>query len=282
MLELLQSLPSDKQQPNLVFAAVRRVCGLAQDGNQFCEFLQSEWETIKPVILQKSTQTNEPGRCAVLLPALCQLPQPLALLEVGAAAGLCLFPDKYGYQYGDTRLEPPDDAAPIFYCACNDNTPIPKQLPHVVWRGGIDLNPLDLTDDEDVSWLKTLVWPEQTTRAENLDRAIRIARGQSFRLVGGNLFEKLTELASEAPKDATLVIFHSAVFAYIRDIESKNAFPELVAGLGAEWIVNESPKIFPEIEKKVTTPPTQNQFLLSLNGTPLATTGPHGQSIHWL
>ncbi len=40
--------------------------------------------------MSKRTQTNEPGRCAVLLPLLAALPQPLALLEVGASAGLCL------------------------------------------------------------------------------------------------------------------------------------------------------------------------------------------------
>src|SRR5215469_6923036 len=44
-----------------------------------------------------STQTNEPARCAVLLPLLARLPQPLALLEVrsvgstvSAARFLCL------------------------------------------------------------------------------------------------------------------------------------------------------------------------------------------------
>ena len=40
------------------------------------------------MILARRTQTNEPARCAVLLPALAQLPQPLALIEAGASAGL--------------------------------------------------------------------------------------------------------------------------------------------------------------------------------------------------
>jgi hypothetical protein len=44
-------------------------------------------------MLSRSTQTNEPARCATLLPVLAQLPQPLALNEVGASAGLCLLPD---------------------------------------------------------------------------------------------------------------------------------------------------------------------------------------------
>jgi Uncharacterized protein conserved in bacteria (DUF2332) len=35
---------------------------------------------------ERATQTNEAGRCAVLLPVLAALPQPLALLDVGASA----------------------------------------------------------------------------------------------------------------------------------------------------------------------------------------------------
>jgi hypothetical protein len=34
-------------------------------------------------MLSRTTRTNEPARCAVLLPLLARLPQPLVLLEVG-------------------------------------------------------------------------------------------------------------------------------------------------------------------------------------------------------
>jgi hypothetical protein len=51
------------------------------------------------VILARRTQTNEAARCAVLLPALAQLPQPLALIDAGASAGLTLLADRYSYDY---------------------------------------------------------------------------------------------------------------------------------------------------------------------------------------
>ena len=63
-------------------------------------------DALRAVMLERSTQTNEPGRCAALLPVLAGLPEPLALLEVGASAGLCLLPDFYGYDYGRTILAP--------------------------------------------------------------------------------------------------------------------------------------------------------------------------------
>jgi hypothetical protein len=42
----------------------------------------------------------------VLLPVLTALPQPLALLEDGASAGLCLYPDRYAYRYGEHGSAP--------------------------------------------------------------------------------------------------------------------------------------------------------------------------------
>ncbi|MBV9417272.1 MAG: DUF2332 family protein [Solirubrobacterales bacterium] len=62
-------------------------------------------------VLARSTRTNEPARCATLLPLLATLPQPLALLEVGAAAGLCLLPDRWAYDYDGLHVPPPRPAA---------------------------------------------------------------------------------------------------------------------------------------------------------------------------
>ena len=95
LLELLRSLPRHKQQPNLLFAAYRWVCGTPESPEAFRNQLLERWAEIEPVMLARSTQTNEPARCATLLPVLSRLPQPLALLEVGASAGLCLYPDRY-------------------------------------------------------------------------------------------------------------------------------------------------------------------------------------------
>ncbi len=49
------------------------------------------------VLSTRRTQTNEVTRCATLRPALALLPQPLALIEVGASAGLCLLYDRWRY-----------------------------------------------------------------------------------------------------------------------------------------------------------------------------------------
>src|SRR6202008_1014271 len=104
-------------------------------------------------ILARRTQTNEPARCATLLPALALLPQPLALIEVGASAGLTLLPDKYSYgyygDYGEPRVTGTDPLAPGLECQLRAPAPLPARVPEVAWRAGLDLNPLDVTDDDD-------------------------------------------------------------------------------------------------------------------------------------
>jgi hypothetical protein len=94
VIEFVDSLPPGKRQPNLLFAAVRFLDGEATVYERFRSVVVERPDELRETMLHRSTQTNEPGRCATLLPLLARLAQPLALLEVGASAGLCLFPDR--------------------------------------------------------------------------------------------------------------------------------------------------------------------------------------------
>jgi hypothetical protein len=151
----------------------------------------------------------------------------------------------------------------------------------VAWRAGLDLNPLDVADPEEVAWLETLVWPGQEARAERLRAALRIARADPPRVITGDLARDLPALAAEAPSDATLVIFHSAVLAYVAPPD-RAGFARTVADLGAVWISNESPGVLPHIAAKLDRKPPPDRFLLAVDGEPVALTGGHGQSIEWL
>jgi hypothetical protein len=284
LLGFISSLPEAKQQPNLVFAAVRHLYGTPADAAHFAELVARHPEPVRALILRRSTQTNEPGRCAVLLPALARLPQPLALLEVGASAGLCLLPDRYGYDYGRVRLHPPSPSEhqpPVFPCRASDTTPLPDEIPRIAWRAGIDLNPVDLHDPEEAAWLETLVWPGNEPHAERLRAAIRIARECPLGVTKGDLCVELRRVAATAPRNATLVVFHSAVLTYV-SVEDRERFALLVAELGAAWISNEAPRVMPEIAAKLAVAPPASQFLLAVDGDSVALTAPHGHSIEWL
>jgi len=284
LLEFIGTLPAEKRQPNLFLAAVRHVCGIAGNADDLRRFVRGFGAQIREVMLSHRTQTNEPARCAALLPLLAQLRPPLALLEVGASAGLCLLPDHYGYDYGNARLDPtvPGDAgAPVFPCNVSGAVPIPKSIPRIAWRAGLDLHPLDVRSDHDMAWLETLVWPGQNERAARLHAAINVARRDPPRVVRGDLLTDLARLAAAAPEDATLVVFHTAVLGYVLPRSARERFAAAVKKIGAEWISNEAPGVFPSIDERAPPSPARGRFLLARNGTPVAWTGPHGQSLDW-
>ena len=278
VIGFLLTLPREKRQPNLFLAAARHLFGTPAGWDQLRSRVLQDKDALRAVMLARSTQTNEPGRCAALLSVLAGLPEPLALLEVGASAGLCLFPDFYGYDYGRTILTPEATAfePPVFPCMVNAATPVPARLPDVVWRAGLDLNPVDLSVPGEVGWLEALVWPEQTDRLARLRAAIKIVAEQKPRLVKGDLRTDLAALAREAPKDATLVIFHTAVLAYISSAAEREEFARSVGSLCDYWIANEMPQVFPDIARRAGREGPRGSFLLSVNGAPMAWADPHG------
>jgi Uncharacterized protein conserved in bacteria (DUF2332) len=138
LLAFLDTLRPEKRQPNLLFAAVRYLAGVQPGYGAFRVTVLDRRDEVAAIMLARRTQTNEPARCATLLPALSLLPEPLALLEVGASAGLCLLPDRYGYRYGRHRIDG-CPGAPVFRCQPRGPVPLPGRVPPVVWRAGIDL-----------------------------------------------------------------------------------------------------------------------------------------------
>src|ERR1700733_12593077 len=82
VLSLVGTLPPAKRQPNLLFGVVRFLGGPVDDPAAFPDFVLATWPAIEPEMRVRATQTNEAGRCALLLPLLAALPQPLALLDV--------------------------------------------------------------------------------------------------------------------------------------------------------------------------------------------------------
>jgi len=133
-----------------------------------------------------------------------------------------------------------------------------------------------------VGWLETLVWPEQMDRLTRLRAAIKIATEQKPRLVKGDLRADLAALAREAPKDATLVIFHTVVLAYIASAAEREAFARSVGLLCNFWIANEPPRVFPDIAARTSSEGRKGSFLLSVNGVPVAWTDPQGAWLDWI
>ncbi len=318
LIRRIDQWPHKKRQPLLILAAARFLGAQVSPYREFRTFLDDHWAEVSEIVLSRSTQTNEAGRCATLMPSLAQISavegRPLALIEVGASAGLALFPDRYGYEFVGARADGPDGSGagpaegaearttrlapagappgtfPVLRCLTSGPMPLPAKIPKVVWRAGIDLNPLDVHNPDDVAWLEALVWPEQEFRLERLRQAIAIAQERPPLLVAGDLNDRLLELAGRAPADAALVVFHSAVMGYL-DAGGRSRFRRTMADLAAErgchWLSNEGHTVIAQADGSDVVPEMDDarlrgRFLLLQDGQPTAITGPHGQSLEWL
>ena len=274
-LAFLAALPRAKRQPNLLFAAVQYLHGRLTGWDAFAAAL-AEPDGIADVIRRRSTQTNIPARCATLLPALAQLPQPLALVEVGASAGLCLYPDRYGYDYDRVVLP----GAPTFRCVASPSTPLPDKKVEVVWRAGLDLNPLDVTDPDDRAWLDALVWPGRGAPARAAPRRRGGRRGRSAAPGPGRPAHRPARADRPAPRDATLVVFHTAVLAYVDDPADRDGSPRWSPRMPCGWRTrrrNGSPAST-ATRRCIPT----GSSCSAATAAHVARTDPHGSRIDWL
>ena len=290
LIALVDGLPPERRQPNLLLGAVRFLGGPVDGFAAFRDWTTGHWPEVGHVMLRRHTQTNEPRRCATLLPLLAPLPKPLALIEVGASAGLCLYPDRYAYRYDNGHTLRPAvgladgtaDSVVTLTCEASGPVPLPERLPEVVWRAGIDINPLDVRDAEDMQWLESLVWPEQKDRRQRLRGAVAVARSEPPHLVRGDLNRTIRDLVAEAPSGATPVVFHSAVLAYLPP-EERESFAATMRELPCRWISNEAVGVLPSVAGRLgrAAPEGRTVFALALDEQPVAFTGPHGQFVEW-
>lgn len=281
VLDFLAALPRGKRQPNLLFATLQFLHGRPPAVEELAGWVLDDGERVRGTMLARATQTNEPARCGALLPVLAALPQPLALIEVGASMGLCLYPDRYGYDYDGRRVGPP--AALRVRVATSGGVPVPDRLPEVSARIGVDLNPLDPADPDDRAWLRALVWPGPSAadRLARLDVAADVARREPPRMLRGDLVDLLPEALDLVPGGSTAVVFHTAVLPYVPS-ERRDAFVALVRDLGVRWIAQEGPGALPDVDAQLPDPDeARGRFVLSLDGRPLAWTAPHGGRIDW-
>lgn len=284
LLALIDELPSPQRQVTFVFALARYLGAPFDHYDDFRSWMLQHRDELLSSADGRTMQTNDPSRLAPILPLLAQLPGPLALLEVGASAGLCLYPDRYSYKFGDhDPIHPADGPSDVLIeCAVSESFPVPEKLPEVIWRAGIDLNPVDLHDEDQVAWLRALIWPDNERRARNLDAAIDIVRGEDPLLVQGDLNEALPALIRQVPAEATLVIYHSAMLAYV-EYEEAETFVNTVLALPCHWISSELDDIVPGVEAGPQDAASDDRFsfIVSSDGVQVARAHPHGAWVAW-
>jgi hypothetical protein len=220
-----------------------------------------------------------------LLPAFARVVSeasgPLAMLEIGPSAGFNLLWDRYRYDYGAGLHWGDPRSEVLLDTQQRGEVPLPD-LPYpmeVAWRTGVDLHPVDVGNDDQVRWLRALIFPEHVERHAQLSAAIHIARLSPPRIVEGDAVERLPALLGEAPHDSTLVVFAThALYQFPRE-----ALVHLLKSLQRHG--EERPLFFVSME---FTAVRHSELLLTRYAgggretTKLADCNPHGHWLEWL
>lgn len=200
--------------------------------------------------LWRSTQTNEPGRSAVLQAVVADLAseaKAINLIEVGTSAGINLYFDQF-------TVRDHDDGYPLTL-VCEDVTPIDRTrpVPDVLSRVGIDPNPLSLARDDDRRWLKACLWPEQRRRHDRFDAIVAATPAwPSLTILRGRAMERLNDAFELVDKNTLTIVVNTWTAFYFTDDERAQYFSE-VSGRCAKgsvaWVSVESTMVkWPRVE----------------------------------
>lgn len=282
---ILARIPENRRQPPLVFA-VTRMLGAGLGGyDVWREFAVARADEIVAECTGRRLQTNEPLRLAPLLPVLSEIDGPIALLEIGASAGLCLYPDRYSYRFvgADGRLraslDPVDGPSSVVLESGVEGELPAMRMPEVVWRAGIDLAPLDARVERDRRWLQGLVWPGEEGRERRVTAALDIAASDPPLLVAGDALDRIDALAAAAPADAALVITTPGVLVHIPR-EARTALVDRIRGLGARWVTIDPPALL-DVWEPAVDPDTWPGFVVALDAEVRAASDPLGRWWEW-
>ena len=242
---------------------------------------------IRGIIATRSVQTNEVARCAMLVPAFELVSRqsgkrPLALLEIGSSAGLTLLWDQYHYRY-DGGLEcGPSNSLVQIECELRGphRPPVPHDLPEIKWRRGIDLNPVDLNDPENVLWLRALVWPEHRRRDRQLEQAIEIAKMDPPKIVRGDALEILPDLIAQIGRDLQLCVYHSFTLSLaskeprdrLESILAQSSEKRNIYWISFEWAKDQETPLLELVRFEHTVKKERK----------LARAQPHGEWLEWI
>lgn len=250
--------------PNLLFASIKYlvakqpVCALAcayqdiESGldipsdliEKFESFCRENLGSIVGLVQTRRVQTNEIGRCTALMPIFASVAkdagQKLSLVDIGAGAGLNLLWDHYAYEYSDGSTFGEGIGKVKLSCELRGRIPpIDHQYCEVGYRVGVDLNPIDLSDEDDLGWMLALIWPEHSQRRVQLESAREVWLENRPQVVKGDAILMLPTLISKTPSDSAVCVYHCHVFNQL-SMELRREFVSCLETISRDRVVYEA------------------------------------------
>jgi len=242
LLALVAAAPPSGQQPNVLLAAVHYLVlsGIAHPladvyagraGSDlapalFRDLCLSQRHNVGRMLASRHTQTNEPGRAALLAVGLAAaadlVGEPIGLLDAGCSAGLNLLIDRYRFEYGPIGSLGPIDSPVTVTCELRGAAPVPTRLPTIAARLGVDRSPVDIAKADDVRWLLACVWPD-TGRLARTAAAMELARRHPPKMISGDMVTDLDAALDTFDLSLPIVVVTTSACGYL-SVEQRHAF----------------------------------------------------------
>lgn len=225
----------------------------------FRAYCFSNMPEIADLMRQRIVQTNEVRRCTLLLPAAALIAQrasraSLHLIDVGAASGLNLLMDQYRVLYSTGQILGMEESSVELTCAVDGRMPVGLATPQIFSRTAIDLNPIDLTKEEELLWAEALIWPDQTDRLERLRKAVAILKKNEVLAKAGRGIDQVESAIRGIEESGAICVMHSFTLNqfsqedrinFSKTLERLSLYRALWR-ISLEWIGTEKPELILE------------------------------------
>jgi hypothetical protein len=272
LLRLLLDAPPSQRRPSLLLASVNHLLGEYRDDplaayypihggdreaddqalSPFRAFCRAHRAELRDLLATRNTQTNEVRRCFALRLGLARIaelwPGPVALLEIGASAGLNLALDAYTYRVAGREIGPAGGSSVTLSTVLRGGGGVDGllgELPEIGYRMGADLDPVDLAADAGAArWLEAFIWPEQVEELAVLRAAVELSKRHRYPMVRADACTDTAALVAEVPGDLPVVVFTASLLSYL-DATARTRFVGRLAqaarGRAVAWLFTEAP-----------------------------------------
>jgi hypothetical protein len=163
-------------------------------------------------------QTNETSRCGALIGGFgtvsTRFRRPLAVLELGASAGLNLHFDHYRYEAAGAACGPVDSPVRFVDYWREGIPPLDPDL-RVVARAGCDLAPVDVSTPQGRLELQACVFADQVERLALLRRALEVADRVPVQVARAGADAWIAAQLDQPRPGVATVVFHSIFWTYL-------------------------------------------------------------------
>lgn len=184
--------------------------------------------------LTRPVQTNELGRSACLLGGFLAVAEatqmPLRLLEIGTSCGLNLLWDRFHYDLTGLTWGPQESPVRLFI-KWRGGPPALGAPVSVAERRGCDINPLDVTRDEDLIRAESYIFPGQIERLARFRAGVALARKTPLHLDRADAADWLLDQLARPTPDQCTVVFHSIMWQYM-PLDTQKRCMQIIADAG--------------------------------------------------